>query len=228
MARRKGSVNYKNEVLIQLISKILPNGEYSWQAVAMAYQERTKEEAFHNCTDVKKHWIKNLCNNMKKPIDWTGEDGDRINWCMTIEKKIMRRTHLEMLGFTLDEGSVNLERETVNTGRGGLEGDVTESTFDLEYNDKGNLNANPAPVNFLSIPPLCHSPQSSPQQRPRANNDNEVQHQETNVNAEGVTPAPTIDAACAALRKAESTIKAQKTKTCRTNTRSARPLRVQS
>jgi hypothetical protein len=53
----KGSVNYKNKVLIQLISKILPNGEYGWQAVAMAYQERTKEEALHNCLDIKKHWI---------------------------------------------------------------------------------------------------------------------------------------------------------------------------
>ncbi len=53
MARRKGSVNYKNEVRIQLISKILPNGEYGWQAVAMAYQERTKEEALRDCMDVK-------------------------------------------------------------------------------------------------------------------------------------------------------------------------------
>jgi hypothetical protein len=32
------------------------------------------------------------------------------------------------------------------------------------------------------------------------------------VNAKGVTPALAMDAACAALRKAESTIKAQKTK----------------
>jgi hypothetical protein len=54
MACRKGSVNYKNMVLIKLISKILPNGEYGWQAVAMAYQEKTKEEALHDCLDVKK------------------------------------------------------------------------------------------------------------------------------------------------------------------------------
>ncbi len=79
MARRKGSVNYKNEILIKLISKILPNGEYGWQAVAMAYPEKTKEEALRNCLDVKKHWIKNLCNNMKKPTGKNGEDGNRIN-----------------------------------------------------------------------------------------------------------------------------------------------------
>jgi hypothetical protein len=58
MARRKGSVNYKNKVLIKLISKILPNDEHGWQAIAMAYQEKTKEEALCDCLDVKKQWIK--------------------------------------------------------------------------------------------------------------------------------------------------------------------------
>jgi hypothetical protein len=96
----------------------------------MAYQERTKEEALHDCTVVKKHWIKNLCNNMKKPTGPTGEDGNRINRCMVIEKKITRKTHSGMLGFTSDEGSVNSKWETENTGRGGLEGGLTESTFD--------------------------------------------------------------------------------------------------
>jgi hypothetical protein len=42
MTHRKGSVNYKNGVLIKLISKILPNDDYGWQAVAMAYQEKTR------------------------------------------------------------------------------------------------------------------------------------------------------------------------------------------
>jgi hypothetical protein len=212
MARKKGSVNYKNEVLIQLINKTLHNSEYGWQAVAMTYQEKTKEEALHDCADVKKHWIKNLRNNMKKPTDWTGEDGIQINRCMAIEKKIMRKTHSGMLAFSSDEGFVSSDRDTENTGRGGLEGGLTELTFDSEYNDEGNPIANPAPVNMLSILPLHCSPHSSPQQRPHAANDNEVQQQEMNVNAKGVTPAPAMDAR-AALRKAESTIKAQKTKT---------------
>jgi hypothetical protein len=155
-----------------------------------------------DCFDVKKHWIKNLCNNMKKPTGKTGEDGNRIDWCMAIEKKIMKKTHSGLLGFTTEEeGSVNLERETENTGRGGSKGGLTESTIDLEYNDEGNLNANPALINITSIPPLCCSPRTSP-----------IWQQETNVDAEGMAPAPAMDAACAALRKAESSIKAQKTK----------------
>jgi hypothetical protein len=106
MAHRNGSVNYKNKVLTQLIGEILPNGEYGWQAIAMACQEKTKEEALRDCMDGNKHWIKNLCNNMKKPTGRMGEDGDWIIRCIAIENKIMRKTHLEMLGFNLDEGSV--------------------------------------------------------------------------------------------------------------------------
>jgi hypothetical protein len=73
MARRKGSVDYKNEVLIKIIGKILPNGEYGWQAVAIAYQSQAKKEALRNSNDLKKHWIRNLCNNMKKPTGRTVE-----------------------------------------------------------------------------------------------------------------------------------------------------------
>jgi hypothetical protein len=108
MVGRKGSVNYKNEVLIKLISKILPNGEYGWQAVAMAYQEKTKEEALRDCSDIKKHWIKNLCNNMEKPTGKTGEDGDWINRCMAIEKKIMMKTHLGFAGLYFRGGGLRL------------------------------------------------------------------------------------------------------------------------
>jgi hypothetical protein len=66
MARKEGAVNYKNEVLINIVGEILPNGEYGWQAVANAYQEEAKEETIHDTTDLKKHWIKYICNNMKK------------------------------------------------------------------------------------------------------------------------------------------------------------------
>ena len=73
MARRKGSVNYKNDALIKIIGEILPNGEYGWDAVATAYQKIANEETLRDSADLKKHWIKNLCNNMKKPTGGTGE-----------------------------------------------------------------------------------------------------------------------------------------------------------
>ena len=88
MARRKGAVNYKNNVLIKIVGKILPNGEYGWQAVANAYQVTAKEETIRDMTDLKKHWMRNLFNNMKKPTGRTGENDNRIHWCMAIEKKL--------------------------------------------------------------------------------------------------------------------------------------------
>ncbi len=54
MGHRRGAVNYKNKVLIKIIGKILPNGEYGWQEVAIAYQDATKEETSRNTTNLKK------------------------------------------------------------------------------------------------------------------------------------------------------------------------------
>jgi hypothetical protein len=86
MTRKKGSVNYKNELLLDIVADVLPNGEYGWQTIALAYQEQSKEEILHDSADMKKHWIKVLCNGMKKPTDRTGEAGDRTHRCIAIEK----------------------------------------------------------------------------------------------------------------------------------------------
>jgi hypothetical protein len=40
MPRKKGSVNYKNNLLISIIEEILPNSELGWEAIAIAYQGR--------------------------------------------------------------------------------------------------------------------------------------------------------------------------------------------
>ncbi len=37
MLHKKGSVNYKNELLINIAAVVLPNGEYGWQTIAIAY-----------------------------------------------------------------------------------------------------------------------------------------------------------------------------------------------
>jgi hypothetical protein len=55
MPRKKGSVNYKNELLIDIVEDVLPNGEYGWQTIALAYQEQSKEEILCDSADMKKH-----------------------------------------------------------------------------------------------------------------------------------------------------------------------------
>jgi hypothetical protein len=41
--RKKGAVNYKNDVLINIIEEIFPNGELGWEAVAIAYQAKSND-----------------------------------------------------------------------------------------------------------------------------------------------------------------------------------------
>jgi len=93
MPRTKGAVNYKNDMLINIISEILPNSEYGWQAVPFVYQEQSKEEQPRNTDDLKRHWIKTLCNGMKKPTGKPGGPNDRIHRCIAIEKRILDKTH---------------------------------------------------------------------------------------------------------------------------------------
>jgi hypothetical protein len=91
MPHKKESVSYKNKLLIDIMADVLPNSEYGWQTVALAYQEQSKEEILCYSTDMKKHWIKVLCNGMKKPTGRMGEAGDWIHRCMAIEKKILKK-----------------------------------------------------------------------------------------------------------------------------------------
>jgi hypothetical protein len=109
MPRKKGSVNYKNEFLIDIMADILPNGEYGWQTIALAYQEQSKEEILRDSVDMKKYWIKVLCNRMKKPTGRTVEAGNRTHRCISIEKKILKKTHSGMMGFSSSDNKAASE-----------------------------------------------------------------------------------------------------------------------
>jgi hypothetical protein len=63
--RTRGVKNYKNEILINIIAGILPNGLYGWDQVAAAYMTSAKEEILRDTDDLKRHWVKTLCNGMK-------------------------------------------------------------------------------------------------------------------------------------------------------------------
>jgi hypothetical protein len=70
---------------------------------------------------MRKHWIKNLRNNMQKPMGRTGENGDRIHRCMLIEKKIMKKTHSGMIGLSSDSDSLSCDDGEENSGGGAAE-----------------------------------------------------------------------------------------------------------
>ena len=73
MACQKGAVNYNKKVLIEVVAELLPNSNLGWQGVALAYKEKSKETAICDGNDVKNHWMKKLCNSMKKPTGRTGK-----------------------------------------------------------------------------------------------------------------------------------------------------------
>ena len=93
MPHTKVAVNYKNDMLINITSEILPSGEDGWKAVSFVYHEQSKEEQPRNTDDPKRHWIKTLCNGMKKPTGKPGGANDRIHPCISIEKRILDKTH---------------------------------------------------------------------------------------------------------------------------------------
>jgi len=207
MARRKGSVNYKNDALIKIIGEILPNGEYGWDAVAAAYQKVANEETLRDSADLKKHWIKNLCNNMKKPTGGTGERGDRINRCIAIERKIMEKTNSGLLGFSSEEDT--RDRSAAATTRD--EEEEEEEGDDEEEegrgdDEEGRFLGEDADM-FLADTASATTDTVVP---PAPLNDNESV---TPAGPTNVTPAgPTDNVIRAALKKAGSTLKVSKTK----------------
>ncbi len=100
--RPRGAKNYKNEVLIKIIAGILPNGQYGWDQVAAAYMASAKEDIICDKDDLKKHWVRALCNGMKMPTGGTGQKGERIHKCIAIERLILDKTHSGMLGLSPD------------------------------------------------------------------------------------------------------------------------------
>ena len=112
MPCRKGSVNYKNQLLIPIVSELLSNGDFGWQAVAVAYQEKNKEEFLRESADLKKHWVRILCNGMKKPTGKQGAPGDRIHQCIAIEREKLDKTHSGMVGLSSSDNVLSGSEES--------------------------------------------------------------------------------------------------------------------
>ena len=102
--RRQGIPNYNKKIIIPIIKEILPNGPEAWCLVAVTRKEQSGKKNLWSKDDLKHNWISKLCNNMKKPTGSTGENGDRVCKCISIEKKIMRKTHSGFLGDSSAEG----------------------------------------------------------------------------------------------------------------------------
>ena len=91
--RSPGAVNYKHDLLIDIVEKYLPNGALAWQEVCKVYMKLSKEHKLCDWQVMRKNWQnrKSFCNGNKKPTGKEGEKGDCILHCVAIERKIMER-----------------------------------------------------------------------------------------------------------------------------------------
>ena len=130
--------NDKSDVLITIIEEVLPNGELGLDAVALAYQEQTREETKHDTDDLKRHWIRNLCKGMKKPTGQPGAANDWILWCIAIEQKIMEKTYSGLVGILPDSEA---EEKVDDDNDGGDDVDGTPRRFPPARLSKMRANA---------------------------------------------------------------------------------------
>ena len=59
--------NYKNDVIIPIIERLLPQGTEGWRQVATAYHAASGGNDIRDTDALGDDWVKKLCNNFKKP-----------------------------------------------------------------------------------------------------------------------------------------------------------------
>jgi hypothetical protein len=101
--RIRGLPNYQNDKLIPIIEHILLNGSKAWRLVAIAYKEASGESELRTEIDLKRNWLRKLCNNYKKPTGATGGIEDRVNRCIEINRCIQCSTNSGLLGASSGE-----------------------------------------------------------------------------------------------------------------------------
>ncbi|KAL3802053.1 hypothetical protein HJC23_010809 [Cyclotella cryptica] len=73
----------------------------AWSA---AYKEKTGEANLRSEDDLKRNWVRKLCNNMKKPTGRSGGNAtDRIHRCLEIQRRILDKTSSGILGASSDD-----------------------------------------------------------------------------------------------------------------------------
>ena len=140
--RRQGIKNYNNRILIPIIEEILPNGSEAWRLVASAYKEQSGESNFRLEDDLKRNWVRKLCNNMKKPTGRSGAgSNDRTNRCIEIQQKILDKTASGILGASSDDdnrfapSSPSLSLSSSSDGEVGPGTELQVSPLPFQSND---------------------------------------------------------------------------------------------
>lgn len=130
-----GATNYKNDLLIQIVERILPTSPEEWRKVALDYQQESKEVALRDYEDVRRVWIDKCCNKLKKPTGMTGAASDKVRSCQNIHLRILQRNDAKVHYGT----SSNTPRLTLNEDLYEVDSD-SENDIDTSTNiEDGNI-----------------------------------------------------------------------------------------
>ena len=97
--RAIGVPNYKNELLINVVEAVLPNGANLWAILAKRYQEVSGEANIREPQDIRRHFQthRGLCNNGRKV---TGSSAPQLSVarCQSIWRKILAKSAAQNAG----------------------------------------------------------------------------------------------------------------------------------
>ena len=99
--------------------------------VAAAYKEKSGEANLRSEDDLKRNWVRKLCNNMKKPTGRSGDgQTDRINRCIEIQRKILDKSASGILGASSDDDNRFVPSSpSLSLLSSSLDGEIKEQSF---------------------------------------------------------------------------------------------------
>jgi hypothetical protein len=105
VGRAGGVPNYKNDIIINIIERLLPHGLEAWRQVTVEYQRESGKTTLCQGEDLQENWNKKLCNHMQKLTSKPGALQDRIFRCIDITHRIQAEANAAILGVDLSESS---------------------------------------------------------------------------------------------------------------------------
>ena len=110
--RHKRLPNYKNSLLLDIISEVLPAGALQWEVVATRYFELSGETEKRDADSIKRHFNDKLCNGGKKPTGESGTKNEVIFTAQRIKLNILQNQSIGNVGN--DEADFEFGDEDAN------------------------------------------------------------------------------------------------------------------
>ncbi len=140
--RSSGVPNYCNDLIIDIVKQLLPQGIEAWRNVALLYQNTSNKRDLCRRGGIHDNWVRKLCNNFKKPTGKPGDNLGQIFCCLEIEHRIQRKANAAILGAIsgeLDHGNDQGHRESEDFSIGSGYDKNPEVAAATAKNDDGNL-----------------------------------------------------------------------------------------